>query len=310
MTNVEKCRPSQMSIRILLTILDNPGVYNRTRLAEKVGISRYRINEYIEALRAERIVVHEKKVEKTFTILPDESHKALRNMLSMDEYDLNDIKSTLSSVKGERARYYNRKLDSLYDFQKLGLRSLRKPHLDKIDKLQRSIDLKKVVILKNYRSNSNDVRDRKVECIIIHADIGTIQVYDPDKSDVRHFKLDRFDQVEILKESWQFEEEHFEKSTDHFRIADNDQVYIHLTLSIRGYNLMVDVYPKTRDDLIFSADNTVDYAAYVNHEFLGIAPFILANAAEIKVLEPSELRNKIIEMATAAREYVRNSHML
>ena len=127
---------------------------------------------------------------------------------------------------------------------------------------------------------------------------------------MRHFKLDRFDHVQILQEPWEHEEKHFEKTTDHFRIADNKQQRVHLNLTIKAYNLMIDMYPKTLEVLLQNADNiTYDYDAQVNHKFLGIAPFILANAQEIKVLEPQELRDEVMALATAALEHVRNSHM-
>ncbi len=307
MTQKEKSRPSQMSVRILLKLLQHPGQYNKSQLAKQVGISRFRIKEYLSAFESEGIEVDIKSPDYKISILPDDSHRELKNLLAMDDDDMRQVADTLRNVHRNKSAHLIKKLETLYDFQKLGLRSLRKPHLNKMDDLMLSIKKKQKVILKNYRSNSNEIKDRTVECIKVHPDIGTIQVFDHDRMDVRHFKLDRIDYVEILKDSWQYESKHFEKITDHFRIADSDQLHVHLKLTVKGYNLMVDTYPKTVEKLIKLSDNTFDYAAKVNHLFLGLAPFILANTSQITILQPPALSERVMAMAKAAQEDVRKS---
>ena len=190
------------------------------------------------------------------------------------------------------------KLDSLYDFQQLGLEALRRPAIERYEALEKARANKQQVILQQYRSNSNDIRDRKVEPFKIDADLDTLQAFDVDIEQTRHFRLSRIKRVLPTDQEWQFEAHHVRKETDDFRIADNDMVNVQLRLDVLAYNLLTEAYPNTRSKILDGAEpNTFDFEAKVNHRFYGLINFILGNASHVEVLAPESLKERISEEA-------------
>lgn len=280
--------PKERSLKILIRILQRPYAYTKKDLAKHFGLSTDAISDYITAFKNVGI---EPDFDERFryAIIPGEGFKELNKLRSLTDSEKASISRALDKISIDKQSIMN-KLDSLYDFQKLGLRTLRKPELRKIDLLQQSKEEKKQVKLVNYHSNSNDVKDRTVECIHIDTEGGMVQVFDPEKKDVRHFKLRRIERVEILDEPWANEKRHFIKYTDVFRIADNNKVRVHLILDVFSYNYLIDLFPQSKAHIQPGVEeHTYDFEGEVNHQFLGLIPFIMSNAGHVKIGYPNEL---------------------
>ena len=104
-----------------------------------------------------------------YAILPEKGFKELSHLKSLTESDHADISRALYQFLPERdARSLVQKLETLYDFQRLGIRALRRNALERIDDLEKAKKEKHQVILENYTSNSGEVRSRKVECFFVN----------------------------------------------------------------------------------------------------------------------------------------------
>jgi predicted DNA-binding transcriptional regulator YafY len=241
----------------------------------------------------------EEKPPYRLAIVPDRRLKELQRLMPLTEEERARVRSILSrELSGKDALYYNNKLDSLYDFQKLGLRALRRPELEKIDRLESAKKQRQQVILEKYRSNSNTIRDRRIEPFHIDPELDTLQAYDVDKQKTSHFRLSRIERVLPTEEGWTCADKHHFKYTDVFRIADDDQEFVQLRLDVWGYNALLEHFPKARAEVNPGAESkTFIFEAKVNAQFLGLINFIMGNADHVEVLYPERLKAKIREEA-------------
>lgn len=294
--------PRERTLRILVKLLAHPYRFTRQDLANEFNDGQKEaIEGDIKALKASDIGFHqEKKPPYRMAIIPDRRLKELKRLLPLNEDDRLRIRGLLTQYMSEKdALYLNNKLESLYDFQKLGLRALQRPALEKIDLLENALQKKKQVRIERYHSNnSNSISDRQVEPFHIDPELDTLQAYDVDKQKVSHFRLSRIERVVPTDIPWAYESSHGYKYTDVFRIADNDQVMVQLRLTVWGYNALVEAFPKARAETTPGAQpNTFEFQSKVNRPFLGLINFIMGNADNVEVLHPEELRERLREEA-------------
>ena len=295
-------KPRERIIRILLKLIRNPYTLTRKDLANEFNDGMVdAITGDIEALKNANIgFEQEQKPPYRMAIIPDHHLKELKHLIPLTDADRAKISRALHQFSSSKdALYLTNKLDSLYDFQKLGLRALRRPALEKIDRLEASKVKEQQVIIEKYRSNSNTIKDRRVEPFHIDPELDTLQAYDVDKNKCAHFKLSRIDRVILTDEPWKFKADHHYKYTDVFRIASNDQVLVQLKLDVWGYNTLIEQYPKAMADISVGANpNVFEFQSKVNNQFLGIIPFIMGNAEHVEIVHPSTLIDTVKEEAT------------
>ncbi|MEM9886492.1 MAG: WYL domain-containing protein [Bacteroidota bacterium] len=297
-------KPRARIIQLLLRILSNPYCFSRKDLAKHYGISTDQIKEDIEILKNVGIDVdQERKRPYHYAILPNRSFKELKYLQPLSEEDKGKISAALhrSGAASKEVNYILNKLESLYDFQRLGLRALRSARLDKIDALFAAKKDRKQVVLVNYRSNTSPMRNRVVEPFDIDVDLDTLQCYEPasEKPDkVQHFRLSRVERVITTETTWQFEYRHKRKKTDVFRIANNKQVRVHLRIRSQAYNYLSEQYPKSVSEISPSSQAACwEFESFVNAEFFGISNFIMANSDQVEILYPQALKDHITAKA-------------
>lgn len=296
-------QPRERIIKVLLRILAHPYRFRRRDLWEGIeGGTKEKIDSDIEIFK--NIGLHfEQDKHYRCAILPERGFKELDRLQSLTEADRNKIALALQYSGGKDALYLNKKLSSLYDFQQLGLRALRRPSLDKIDLLNTAQNKEQQVILKNYHSNSNKIGDRLVEVFHVDPELDMVQAFDIAVKDSRHFKLSRIERVVQTKTAWEHKDKHQFKYPDVFRIADNNQVMVHLGLDVYAYNALLDAYPKARGETFPGAEpNTFFFQAKVNAKFLGVSNFIMSNAPHVEILSPPELKAVVKAKARAILE--------
>ena len=287
--------PRERVLAVLLRILSAPYIYTKRDLAEYYGMSKRPIKEDIEAM-VNIGLQFDQDDKYRCAILPSSQFRELKHLQSLSETDKYMISNLLDQYKSSKeALYLKNKLNSLYDFQKLGLRALRRPALDRLEILEKAKAQKLQAVLINYRSNSsNSIKDRTVEVFHIDTELDTIQAYDVDKSETNHFRLSRIERVRLTDQPWNASNKHQYKYTDVFRIADNNQIAIHLKLQVYAYNVLIEHYPKAISQIMVSSEpNIFDFETQVNHKFLGLMGFILGNYAHIEIVEPQELRKAV-----------------
>ena len=291
--------PRERILKFMLLILNNPYTYTRKEIEKRIEITERQIGEDVKILRSLNLNVECKPPEYKYAILPEKDFKELEYLSPLSDKDLAKITLALRTLSGKDQLYLNKKLSSLYDFQKLGIRALRKPALEKIDHLEEAKKEEVCVILENYYSNSSEPRNRKVEPFKVDANLDTLQAYDLEGKGIRHFKLNRIERVTILKdEPWTCKAKHHRKATDVFRIADNEKIMVHLELDMQGRNVLLDTFPSAREFLYkCNEPNTFDFQSEVNAKFLGITNFILGNSENVTVIGPDSLKKHLKKRA-------------
>ena len=293
--------PRERIIRILIKLIRNPYKFTRKDLADEFNEGNVgAIDGDVKALKNANVGFdQETKPPYRMAIIPDHQLKELKHLIPLTESDRAKISRALYQFSTSKdAQYLTNKLESLYDFQKLGLRALRQPALEKIDRLEAGKANEHQVIIEKYRSNSNTIKDRRVEPFHIDPELDTIQAYDVDENKIAHFKLSRIDRVIPTDVSWEFKMDHHYKYTDVFRMANNDQKLVQLRLDVWGYNALIEQYPKALADISPGANpNVFEFQSKVNDKFLGIIPFIMGNAEHVEILHPPALKEAIKEEA-------------
>lgn len=303
--------PRERCIRVLLRILQNPYRFTLKELSayfEHPTIDA--VKDDIEQLRRAGMHVDIKRFDNyRYAILPDKEFKELDYLQPLTDNDKARISRALDFLSESDRIYLRQKLDSLYDFQQLGLRALRRPALDRIDKLESARKQKKQALLVGYRSNSGSIRNRIVEPFHIDVELDTVQAVnvEADPPVNRHFLLSRIERVEILEERWQYETEHRYQKTDVFRIANNKQVMVQLRLDVYAYNVLVGAYPKALSEITPGSEPlTYEFQSMVNADFIGLTNYILGNAAHarIEILRPDNLKLKVRVLAESIIKFL------
>jgi predicted DNA-binding transcriptional regulator YafY len=290
--------PRERAIRVLLRILSHPYRYTKRDLAEHFEVSKDTIKEDIIAIQNTGLHF-EQDSKYRCAVIPDRQFKELKHLQSLTEDDRFKIGEALNHrLSSKDALYLKNKLASLYNFQQLGLRALRRPALERIDALEKAKKLKLRVVLEKYKSNSNSIRDRLVEPFHIDPELDTLQAFDVDSDSTRHFKLSRIERVKLMETPWSFEPRHEHKYTDVFRIANNHQVPIHLRLQVYAYNALIEAYPKALSEVMPGAESeTFDFETKVNCDFLGLMNFIMGNFKFIEIIAPQQLKDRVEDHA-------------
>ncbi|MEM6396722.1 MAG: WYL domain-containing protein [Bacteroidota bacterium] len=296
-------KPATKTIKILLKLLAAPNRLTLKQLARHVGLDdndTSAVRRHIDNIKAAGIDIDFDHHYRYF-IRPRPGFKELRYLAPLSDEDKALIKSAIHKNFGSdaEATALSNKLESLYDFQALGLEALRQPELEKINDVEAAIKEKKQVKLINYRSKtSNTMRDRVVEAFAIEPEIGMIRAYDIEAGKLRtsHFMLSRLDRVEILDTPWKYEQEHNLKVSDPFNIVMDRRELVHLKLDVSAYNDLIEGHPQARQFARPAKQkDQYDWQARVNAKYIGLMPFLLANWQGVEVLGPENLKNKLKE---------------
>ena len=286
--------PTTNAIRLLLKLLASPNRMTRRDLVKFLDVSKPDIiTGYIQNIQAAGITIERDKHHR-YSVLPRRGFKELNYLAPLTETDKDRLKGLLDQLPTAEATQLYNKLESLYDFQQLGLDILREPELEKINDLEGAIRDKRQVVLVNYRSRSgNDMRDRIVEPFDIEPEYGMVRAYDTEAGKLRtsFFMLARFDRVRKLDSSWAYEQEHRLSPADAFNIVMDRKELVRLTLNVSAYNDLIERHPRARQFVRpGKAEDTWDFQGKVNAKFIGLIAFLLANWRGVVVHGPGELR--------------------
>jgi len=293
--------PSTKTLRILLKLLAAPGRLTKKQLGAYVGLTESKnIQAHINSIRAAGIEISCDKHYR-YSAIPKLGFKELNYLSPLNDADKARIKGALSQFPTAEAIQLANKLESIYDFQQLGLEALRRPEVDKFKTVEKAIREQKRIVLVNYRSrNSNAERDRKVEAFGIEPEIGMIRAYDTEKLRTSHFMLSRMDRVNLLDEPWMYTSLHSHNPSDAFNIVMKNKVMVDLTLSVSAYNDLIERNPQARQyTRRGSEENTFQFQARINHKFIGLRQFLLANWREVTIHSPANLREEMRGEAAA-----------
>lgn len=295
----------QRIVEIVLSIVERPRRYTKKDLAEIYDVSVDTISADFDCIRNAGLMLAN-DAEYRYHFTDKKQYEKLSALLYFSHEDQAQLREAihLLPVSDREKEALKTKLASLYDFRRLGYELLRAPHLDKIDQLEAAKAAKKQALLVNYHSsNSNSVRDRIVEPFMISPAEDTVQTYDVEKEVVNHFRISRAERVTVLEAPWQNEARHNNRAIDVFRIVENEQVMVHLRLSVGAYNELIERFPGAKRYVEKTGDPKLyDFQAPVNRKFLGLSNFILGFYHQgIEIASPDTLRAHLREVVAGLR---------
>jgi len=279
-------------LRIMRALLEQPKRYAKRELREKYGVGKDAIDNDFQAFKSAGFVLRYDERFRYYFV-EDKPLKQLKDLLHFSEEDQILLTRAIDKV-AETEKYgehLKSKLASLYDYHRLGYAYLRKPYLAKIDKLLTAKEDNRQVILKQYHSsNSNSITDRHIEPYHIDPPKDTLQAFDLDKKEIRHFRISRITRIQMTTEAWKYKYRHRLQAVDPFRIMDNQKVMVHLRLRVGAYNELIERFPLTKAHILPAEEEGVyDFQCEVNHEFYGLSNFILGTHNLVEVLSPDRL---------------------
>jgi len=164
-----------------------------------------------------------------------------------------------------------------------------------VDLLSRAIKDENQVILKDYYSLSSDsVSDRLVEPVAFNKSFDYIYALEVESKEMKMFKIERIGEVLLTSKPFRFHSLHEHPEEGLFGFSGKSQFSVHLKLSKKAYQLMMEEYPDTRPFTYVKNRNQYFFEGKVP-QLPGLARFILGLPGEVKVLEGEELKTYLQE---------------
>lgn len=164
-----------------------------------------------------------------------------------------------------------------------------------VEELSKAIRSKQCVVLRNYQSsNSNNVRDRRVEVFDFTENGGSVWCYDLDNDDIRLFNIARIGYVEVTKQAWTHQNKHKPGPIDIFNMTGSTPISICLRLNLRAKNLLVEEYPRSKEFITKERDNSWLLTTTV-YNVAGVARFYMGLANSIQIVSAPELKTYVAE---------------
>ena len=159
-------------------------------------------------------------------------------------------------------------------------------------------------LLSYYSASRGTASDRLVEPIHLTDNFRMLAAYEPESEQVKHFKIDRVQDVEVL--STPRTQEINVAGPDTFGMSGAETFPLELRLSPLAFRLMIEEFPATRPFIdTVSGDLPFRFVGEVR-SFVGIGRFILGLPKEISVVAPTDLI-QYLENQIAARQWPQNN---
>jgi predicted DNA-binding transcriptional regulator YafY len=308
-------------LRLFKAIQEQPFRYTKRELAELTGVHPDTIKNDIVAIRNVGYELEcDNKRGHRYGFAQDYSFEELKQLLELTEEEQRLLLHALRQVAPASIAMgkLSERLSAVFGFQsfrptpapisqvqeepaeyRLQPQQQRRPYLTKFQLLEQARQQKVQVVLVDYRSsNSNEVRDRLVEPFHAKMEDDTVQAYDVEKKELRHFLLSRILRIQMTGQPWQYEHKHYIQATDPFRIVDDVQEMVHLRLRVGAYNELVERFPLTKAYIQEDGEHEhiYDFQCSVNHKFYGLTNFILGFHHQIvEIVGPERLKEHLRE---------------
>ena len=185
------------------------------------------------------------------------------------------------------------KLYELYHFGKVAETIVNKAHSKTVHQLHMAIENHVQVILRSYRSAHGDVvRDRLVEPFGFTGNFISLWAFDPESRENKLFKTARIDAVTTTGTPVKFATQHQCSPIDVFRISSDHFIAVHLQLSLRAYNLLIEEYPLASKYIEQKSDSLWHFTADVCG-LEGVGRFVMGLPQDVKILQPQRLKDYV-----------------
>lgn len=291
MTDQEKL---QQVFRLTI-MLSGPRKFQREEIMDRLSISERTVYRYLKTIKNAGFIL-EQKEGYYWLRKEDPTIKNLNALFHFTEEEMFAIHHLLENAKTLATKKLIKKLHTLYDFKALD-RINQKSELVYLDKLKDAIKKKKQVVLCEYRSsNSQKIRDRKVEPFAFLPDYRGVWCFDTEDKITKQFYLSRIKEVQPTEIRWFHQEKHQIPFTDAFRMGAVEAIAnVKLQMSLKAYNLLKDEYPVA---IQYVSKNGKSYDAEIPvAAFEGIGRFVMGLPGEVKVVGPQTFKEFLKEKA-------------
>ncbi len=164
-----------------------------------------------------------------------------------------------------------------------------------VDMISRAIKDNNQVILRDYYSLSSDwVSDRLIEPVAFNKNFDSIFALEVESKEMKMFKIERIGEVLLTSKPFKFQSLHQEPEQGLFGFSGKSKFPVHLRLSKKAYQLMIEEYPESKPYTYTKNRNQYYFEGEIP-QLPGLARFVLGLPGEIKVLEGEELKSYLQE---------------
>ena len=278
----------------MLLMLSGNRSYTVAGLAEKYQTCERTIHRYISTFRDVGFVFEQENGHYRIATM-DKDFRKLSDLLHFSEEEAYLLAKAIHAVSDNNVLKANleKKLYSLYNFDRVADSVVKGKNSDNIHKLLKAMKEKKQVLLRSYRSaNSNIERDRLVEPFDFATNYIAVWAFEPESRKNKLFKTARIENVEMIDKPFEYPDKHKKQTTDVFRISSTKQIPVSLLLSMRAFSLLIEEFPLAEPLCTKKRDNQWQFDAQVCG-FDGVGRFILGLMDEVKVLAPKSLKEYV-----------------
>ncbi|MFP4097133.1 MAG: helix-turn-helix transcriptional regulator [Cyclobacteriaceae bacterium] len=278
--------------RLLKFISLLSSTYKRTaqEYAALLKVNKSTISRYKNTLEEVGYVIHKNENHQLFI---DKANPQLDAQLRFNEEETQLIAGLLRASGSPKQQdllqkvYFNSPLPALADSAESALLA------KKYRLLREAIRKEQQVLLLSYASmNGSEKRDRKVEPIRFRRKDKVLEAFEVESRQTKHFHLERLADVRQLYTPFQHKDEHQNKPTDPFHIADVPQAEIILLISSRAAQRLKEEFEDSHAYLR-EESGQVYYQGPVNEQFINLDRWLMAWCDEVQILQPESLRQHL-----------------
>lgn len=292
-------------LELLLLLTENKD-YSVQMLAERLDITRRQLYYDLENLRACGF-----KLVKTNTKYRLDRHspffKRLHENIALTEEEAMMVYRLLDRLPHTDylSKNIQAKLERFFNLELLTDVGQRRQAESNAAVLREAIQLRRVVILKNYSSpHSRTVSDRMVEpFLFLNAEMD-IRCFEINSHTNKTFKTSRAASVEMTDVEWLNEQSHKSIFTDLFMFSGEERLPVELKLGRLAHSILLEEYPAA--EAYITPTNTPNHWIFASEvaSYLGIGRFVLGLYHDIDVLGSAQFAAYINEKVKAMNQKV------
>lgn len=275
--------------QLILLLADGKG-YNLKEIADTLKISLRSAYRYIEFFDIPSFNLIEKEgyysLDRTSPFFMETNE--IQNF-SQDEC----VQMRLALAQLPERTYKTKKLEDkithLYQLDELETISADQ-YVKNQEMLQKAIQEKLQVVLKNYKSNnSNKVKDRTVEPFALLAGNSELRAFEVNTQTNKTYKIIRMEDVAIMPVYWEFKHLHKMAFTDAFHFNGEELIPVTLRLDNMAANLLREEVDIKVEELVQEDDSHWIYDTKVC-AYQGIGRFIKGMIGHVQILKGKGLK--------------------
>lgn len=284
----------------IMKMLTGNNQYTLKQLASRFETSPRTIYRYIDTFREAGFVIKSRnsiyRIDKSSPYFKD-----ISSLIHFTEEEAWILKAAIESIDETNLIKQNlkKKLYTIYDYKILADAVVKGKDSININRLIQAVEEKRQVVLRSYSSaNSNEVSDRLAEPFRFTTNYIQLWAFEHKSRRNKLFKISRIGEVELLDQSWQYEQEHVAGKMDVFRLSSDVTTEVDMVMNLRAANLLREEYPLAEKFMKRIDDNHWQFNTWVCG-FEGIGRFVAGLSGEIISLWPPGLMQFVQQKSEA-----------